>query len=143
MALDIDVIRASWKQDKDRLYAIRHAVFVVEQGVPVEMEIDAQDETAQHFIAWVDGEAIGCGRLTSAGQIGRMAVLLPFRGRGIGSKLMRAILNYAEEHRVVRLFLHAQTGAIPFYSRSGFSANGETFLDAGITHRLMEHPGYE
>ncbi len=119
---------------------IRETVFMAEQGVPEELEWDGLDHEAIHVVARNrNGEVIGTGRLLANGQIGRMAVLPAWRGRGIGSAMLQALLDEARKMGLKRVFLHAQIPALPFYARHGFEAFGETFQDADIPHRAMEH----
>jgi predicted GNAT family N-acyltransferase len=136
------VRRACWTQDRDALTQVRTRVFVKEQGVPPALEWDQSDETAIHLLAW-DGadHPIGTARLLPSGQIGRMAVLGPWRGRGVGSALLREALRIAAESGLPTPFLHAQTAALSFYHRHGFRAAGQVFYEAGIPHRTMIHGG--
>ena len=129
---------ASWEADRESLGAVRIPVFVDEQAVPADMEWDPADETAFHLLAEDrDGNPIGTARLLPDGRIGRMAVLRPWRGRGVGSALLRALLQRAREHGYPPVFLSAQLQAMPFYARHGFEPLGETFMEAGIPHRQM------
>lgn len=123
---------------------IRMTVFVVEQHVPAEEEVDAIDEIAHHVLAF-DGEvAVATGRLFTApedatlGKIGRMAVLKSHRGSGAGSAIMHALLVEAERRSYRAVALSAQLHAIPFYERHGFAAYGGVYDDAGIPHRMMK-----
>ena len=117
---------------------VREEVFVVEQRVPREMEWDEHDATSRHALALAaDGEAIGTARLLPEGRIGRMAVRKPWRGRGVGAALMRALLDEARAAGMTGIALHAQTHAAGFYRRFGFSARGEEFDEAGIPHVEM------
>jgi len=128
---------ADWGQERDELMAIRHQVFVIEQQVPVELEWDEHDETATHFVVELDGDKIATGRLKTDGQIGRMAVLAPFRRQGIGQLLLQTMLDHAGHQGMTELYLHSQLQATGFYGKAGFVENGEDFLDAGIVHRAM------
>lgn len=129
---------ASWQADNTGLCAVREQVFIQEQHVPVELEWDGEDETALHVLAESpDGKVIGTARMLEDGHIGRVAVLPAWRGRGIGSELMRALLRYAEQAGLKSVYLDAQVDAIDFYARLGFSASGDVFMDAGIPHRHM------
>ena len=133
------VYEVSWQTHGEALTALRRTVFVEEQGVPEAEEWDGQDEASRHFIA-ADGTgaAIGTARLMPSGQIGRMAVLKPLRGTGIGARLLTAAVDAARQGGYERIFLHAQTQAAGFYERAGFRPAGEAFMEAGIEHRLME-----
>ena len=126
-----------WHADREILRAIREEVFVREQSVPAEMEMDEFDAQSHHVVAIADGVAIGTGRLLPDGHIGRMAVLGKWRNQGVGSALLVALIDEARKRGVSRVVLNAQIHALPFYLRHGFQAEGEEFLDAGIAHRRM------
>jgi predicted GNAT family N-acyltransferase len=129
---------ARWPADRDRLAQVREAVFVAEQGVPRELEWDGEDAGASHWLAEdAGGNPIGVARLLPTGQIGRMAVLQPWRGRGIGARLLAAALGGARERGYAEVWLNAQISALPFYARQGFVAEGDGFEEAGIPHRRM------
>jgi len=135
---DCRIRRAVWPRDAVAVRRVREAVFVREQGVPRALEWDAKDERAVHLLAEDAAlQAIATARLLADGQIGRMAVLAPWRGRGIGSALLRALLEIAHEERYPPLWLNAQNSATAFYRRHGFLAQGGAFEEAGITHRRM------
>jgi len=135
---------ADWGRDLSALRAVRMAVFVEEQGVPLEEEWDAEDPTALHLLAETDdGAPIGTARLIPSGQIGRMAVLPQWRARGVGSALLSAVLEEVKKGAYPPPFLNAQLHAVPFYRRHGFREEGEVFLDAGIEHLRMELIAHE
>jgi predicted GNAT family N-acyltransferase len=133
---------AVWPEDRQYLQQVREPVFVEEQGVPLEMEWDDDDLMAYHLLALdSEGHPIGCARLLGTGQIGRMAVLPAWRGRGIGRALLERLLSRAQEVGMEKLFLHAQTSAEAFYTKAGFSSIGKIFYEADIPHRKMVlHP---
>ncbi|MGH8127541.1 MAG: GNAT family N-acetyltransferase [Gammaproteobacteria bacterium] len=128
---------ADWDNDATALRAVRTQVFVEEQKVPLDMEWDGLDELCIHALALADGEAIGTGRLTPDGHIGRMAVLAGWRGAGVGAELLLKLMEAAKLRGDTHCELNAQVSAIGFYERFGFHAEGETFLEAGIVHRRM------
>ncbi len=120
------------------LHAVRDAVFVQEQQVPADLERDALDPQCRHAVARdAAGRAIGTARLTPDHRIGRMAVLAPWRNRGVGSALLQALLRLARESGWREVALHAQDGAVAFYRAHGFTAVGEPFVEAGIGHQAM------
>lgn len=132
------VQRAEWVVDGARLAEIRRAVFVVEQQVPEVEEWDGKDDESRHVIALSgDGLALGTGRLLPDGRIGRMAVLKAWRGRGVGSALLRELIAIAGECGFRETRLHAQTHALAFYRKHGYVALGEEFMEAGIPHYEM------
>src|SRR5688572_6410940 len=113
--------------------AIRMEVFVREQQVPADEEMDDLDAISVHVLARCDGEPVGTGRLIPGAddhaKIGRMAVLKPYRGRHVGSAIMDHLLDVARETGVRHVSLAAQLHAISFYERFGFVAHGPVFLD--------------
>ena len=131
------VREAHWAEAADALTSVRVAVFVREQGIAREQELDAEDAHCRHFLAEDEqGRPIGAARLLASGQIGRMAVLANWRRRGVGAQLLaHAVAAAATDDLAV--FLHAQAGAVPFYERNGFIVVGEPFEEAGIPHRKM------
>lgn len=137
-AMEYSVQRVTWQDAHQPLSAVRRDVFVVEQRVPEDLEWDGDDAGALHVLASAgDGTPIGTGRLLPDGRIGRMAVLRPWRGRGVGSAILAALVTAARERGDRLSSLHAQTHALGFYARYGFVAIGPEFMEAGIPHRQM------
>jgi predicted GNAT family N-acyltransferase len=132
---------ADFVADHAALRAVRFAVFVDEQRVPEEEELDERDPECLHVLA-VDGDAaVGTGRLDIAagGKIGRVAVLASHRGGGVGEALMRRLHALAAEHGLTQVWCNAQVAAVPFYERLGYRVVGEArFFEAGIEHARME-----
>ncbi|MFT5126163.1 MAG: putative GNAT family N-acyltransferase [Kiritimatiellia bacterium] len=133
----IHIIGADWEKDRDRLYAIREAVFTREQGVPREVERDEHDARSFHVLAVLDGLEVGTGRLLPDGHIGRVGVLKPYRRRGVGQALMRALIQRAKDQSFSHVGLASQTHALGFYERLGFVVSGDEFVEAGIPHWSM------
>ena len=128
-----------FQQALAELRAVRDEVFVTEQNVPVELEHDARDPLCTHVIArLLDGTPIGTGRLTTDRHIGRMAVLAPWRGRGVGDALLLALVEQARLRGWHDVHLNAQVPALGFYERHGFQPEGERFMEAGIEHQSMQ-----
>lgn len=124
-------------------HALRRIVFIEEQGVPADLEVDGRDAEALHLLARRDGRAVGAARLLVIGEtakIGRVCVLADQRGLGVGVALIQAALDVARGlPGVTRAKLGSQTHAIRFYEKLGFVAHGPEYLDAGIPHRDMVH----
>lgn len=118
--------------------SIRLAVFTEEQGVPEELDLDGNDSDAVHVLVSTDGRYVGTGRMLSDGHIGRVAVLEPYRQKGIGKKVILALIEQAVLVGMRRVFLGAQLTVKPFYEKLGFLAYGDIFLDADIKHIHME-----
>ena len=126
-----------WSWAKREAQRIRLAVFVEEQGVPPELEMDEMDERCLHALAFQDDAAVGTGRLLPDGHIGRMAVLAAWRGRGIGGALLQRLIGAARERGDPEVALSAQVHALGFYRAHGFQAQGEVYDEAGIPHQAM------
>ncbi len=120
------------------MISIREAVFVVEQGVPVELELDGLDPDCHHVLAFdPEGRPVGTARMQGRGHIGRIAVVREWRKRGVGSRLLSALIDVARAEGLESVDLDSQVQAIGFYQKHGFRTRGEVYLDAGIPHRSM------
>ena len=116
---------------------VRFAVFVQEQGVPADLEMDDMDAKCLHALAYSDGHAIATGRLLPDGHIGRMAVLKEWRGRGAGRAILRRLVDAARERGDREVLLSSQVHAIGFYRAEGFAPEGAVYEEAGIPHQAM------
>ncbi|MGS0892266.1 GNAT family N-acetyltransferase [Burkholderia stagnalis] len=122
---------------------IRDAVFVREQRIPPEWELDDDDPLSLHAVAYRTEAATGArravatGRLLPSGTIGRVAVPADARGQGVGSAVLTALLDAAGRRGETVVRLYAQQSAVPFYLRHGFAAAGEPFVEAGVPHVEM------
>ena len=136
--MKVRVHEVSWERHRSELREIRRAVFIEEQNVPQELEWDGMDETSVHFVAESSNDGVvGTARLMPSGQIGRMAVLTPYRNHGIGRRLLDFAIRRAGQRGFNKVFLHAQSHALEFYRKAGFVAEGPEFDEAGIPHRSM------
>jgi len=137
-------IEISETDDLQACLTLRHQVFVQEQGVPSALEQDELDAVAIHFLAFDDGVPVGTARLLingAVGKIGRVCVLPSSRGAGLGAGLTRAAMDHLRQMPgVTTARLGAQTHALGFYERLGFTAVGLQYMDAGIPHFDMECP---
>ncbi|MDF9812638.1 GNAT family N-acetyltransferase [Streptomyces sp. SPB162] len=144
--MDVRVIAARDAEGMAAVHAIRREVFVVEQNVPAELEFDGKDDRAVHVLA----PDAGTGRLLLGADaaaknggdpdtavLGRLAVLKPARGTGVGARLVAALEDEARRLGLAGVYLEAQVHAIAFYERLGYTAFGPEFPDAGIAHRAM------
>ena len=124
-----------WQSMRRWAEPLRFAVFVEEQKVPAEIELDSFDPLSVHAVAFdANGEAVGTGRLLPDGHIGRMAVAKPARGGGVGSALLGVLMDEARGRGHMHAVLSAQTHATEFYRKHGYSAYGAEYDDAGIPH---------
>ena len=134
---EFEVVWANWASEHEALIRLRNEVFVEEQKVPLELELDGLDQDCQHVKAVAANSIIGCARLLPDFHVGRMCVLKDWRGRGVGSAILAYLIDFAREQKISLVQLNAQVSAAPFYRRFGFEAHGEIFLDAGIEHSKM------
>lgn len=130
---------ADFASDFAAIRRIRFAVFVDEQQVPAELEMDERDAACIHLLALVGDQAIATGRIDIdyAGKIGRVAVLAPYRRSGVGAALMAALHGVAEDRALPEVWCNAQLTAVPFYTRLGYQVTSEPFDEAGIAHVRM------
>lgn len=127
-----------WSEARAEASAIREEVFVREQGVPRELELDELDTQCLHALARApDGQAVGTGRLLPDGHVGRMAVRPAWRRHGAGGAILEALVDAARARGLRTVLLSAQTHALAFYGRHGFVAEGDVYQEAGIPHRAM------
>lgn len=145
------VLVAASSTDRAAAFAIRHTVFVAEQGVPIELERDNRDAGAVHLVGYLDDEPVGAVRLVveptgfegtdpglgAVAHLGRLAVLAPARRHGLGAALVRAVEAQAAVLGLRAVYLGAQTHALGFYQALGYLAYGAEFDDAGLPHRHM------
>ncbi len=147
--MSLEVVRVVTFDQMLEALAVRRAVFIEEQGVPENLEIDEHDadpasvSSAIHVLVRMGGLPVATGRLLLSepdgrSHIGRVAVLAEQRRQGVGRAVMLALHRVALERAVASITLAAQLHAISFYERLGYAAYGDVFLDAGIEHRWMD-----
>ena len=144
---EFQVQEGHWPSVMSRAYALRDEVFVREQGVAPTLERDGRDVLARHALVLdAAGNAIGYGRLVAEGRpliddlsprIGRMAVATQWRHKGVGSAVLRRLIEFAHDAGARMVMLSAQRHAVSFYARFGFIAQGEEYSEAGIPHLTM------
>ena len=121
---------------------IRIAVFVEEQRVPMEEEMDGKDSICDHYLLSIDAAPIGTARIFLIGniaKIGRVAIVKDYRGKGLGHALMQhMVTDIRTNHEIEKIKLSSQTYAIPFYEALGFVVCSDEYMDAGIPHKDME-----
>ena len=135
--MNTTTIICDYEPHTDDICAIRYEVFVDEQNVPEELEIDGFDGEAKHVLTFVDGLPIGTGRILSDGHIGRVAVLKNYRGLGIGKSIMKELIKCAQDLSLEKVWLSSQWHAHSFYLDLGFVCVGEVYKEAGIEHIKM------
>ena len=134
----MNITVGNWETLRSHAQPIRFEVFVHEQKVPAEIELDEMDALSIHAVAYDDaGQPLATGRLLPDGHIGRMAVRRAGRGQGVGGAVLQALIQAARERGDREVILNAQTHAAPFYARYGFAREGEELMEAGIAHITM------
>ena len=137
----LEILIKSWQEASQEAYPIRKKVFIEEQGVPEDMELDEYDPIAKHALAYQDGLCVGTGRLVRLdnhhAQIGRMAVLSAYRNQHIGTAILNSLIALAKAEEISTLTLHAQVSAASFYAKFGFVVEGAIYDEVGIAHRNM------
>ena len=126
-----------WYEARALAAPIRFEVFVGEQGVPRDIELDQHDALSLHALAFEQEKAVATARLLPDGHIGRMAVLKPWRGQGIGGAILHRLMAAARARGDREVVLAAQVQAVPFYKAHGFVETGAQYLEAGIPHQDM------
>lgn len=128
------------EKERNDAFHVRHTVFVEEQNVPAELEIDEHEDKAIHFVAYDQNSPVAAGRfrvLSERAKVERICVLHDYRGTGLGFLLMNAIENHAKLLRLKGAKLNAQISALGFYEKLGYRIVSEEFMDAGIPHVTM------
>ncbi|WP_299413972.1 GNAT family N-acetyltransferase [uncultured Sulfitobacter sp.] len=136
------MIQITETTDTAACYALRHTVFVVEQGYTAEGEVDELDPLSHHLLALDRGTPIATARVFIDGltaKIGRVCVLKPHRGNGLGADLIRAAVALSKENGAQRAILGAQAHAVSFYEKLGFVPYDPPYDDEGEPHQMMEY----
>ena len=142
--MSLEIRRPRDARERDAAMALRREVFVGEQGVPAEEEIDVADATAIHLVAVDDADqsVVGTCRLLDDGsgvmRVGRLCVRATARRRGVGAALLRETEREARAAGARVLAMHAQTHALELYESLGYEPRGERFDEVGIEHLAME-----
>jgi len=121
---------------------VRKKVFVEEQGVPEDMELDGLDSQALHMVVKDEERVIGTARVMflpdRQAKIERMAILKPVRRKGIGRGIISFLNKELKNKQVKQVILHSQYSAVGFYKSCGFEESGLPFFEAGIKHIKMQ-----
>lgn len=133
---------ATSEREREDAFFVRRKVFVEEQGVPLNLELDELDKTADHFVVYNEENPIGAGRIreteAGTGKVERVCVLSAYRGKHLGNLIMNALEKHAVNKGFNKILLNAQSYAIPFYEKLGYIVSSTEFMDADIPHRRME-----
>lgn len=128
------------KDELEKTFEIRTTVFVKEQNVPIDLEMDGLDKEAEHFIAHIDDKEIGCARIRTKNnfaKLERIAILKEYRNMGFGKQLTKFLIEHCKKNKFDEIRLHSQIYVSDFYKKLGFKPVGENFFEAGIEHVEM------
>lgn len=138
----IEVKIARSERERADAYDVRKKVFVDEQGVPISLEIDEFDKSASHFIVYDEQRPIGAGRIreieSGIAKVERVCVVKELRGKHLGNLIMHELERHAKSVGMTKIVLNAQSYAVPFYEKLGYTVTSPEFMDADIPHRAME-----
>lgn len=138
MKRQVTVNEASWQTEANEILSVREKVFICEQGISEDIVQDGRDAQYFHVLARdQQGEAVGTGRLSPKGHIGRLSVTIPFRNHGIGNLMLLKLVEIAARENIPEVYLNSQTHAVEFYANAGFVTQGPVFMEAGIPHQRM------
>ncbi|MBI2380109.1 MAG: GNAT family N-acetyltransferase [Gammaproteobacteria bacterium] len=138
MPVRFTVEEVCWKDAAEELSLVREKVFIAEQRLPRRLELDGRDCECRHVQARLDdGTVIGTGRMLPSGHIGHIAVLLPYRGKGVGKALLAKLVEIARQENQSSIYLDCPLADILFYESQHFAPAGRVFMEAGIPHRRM------
>ena len=130
--------RVTWAQASDEILSIRHKVFIVERHFEENILCDIEDKECIHLIARNnEGRVIACARLNPNGRISRIAVSLAYRGEGIGSRILRELVNISKQNKIKLVSLNAEIDKKHLYDRQNFSAVGPVYMKQGIPHQML------
>lgn len=138
---NIKIKKVETEKELNDALEVRRKVFIGEQKVSLELEIDGKDKEADHFLAYLGDNPLGTFRIrylsNELAKIERMAVVFESRGKGVGGQLMETAISYLQEKNIKEIVLHAQEHAKTFYEKFGFKQEGGMFEDANIPHIEM------
>lgn len=136
----IDIHITKNREEIKEIMKIREEVFIKEQNVPHEDEVDGLGNSSEHVILYYNNKPSGTARIRKVNgkiKLERIAILSQVRGKGLGEKLVKFLVEYSKEKNVKEVYMHAQYYLVNFYAKFGFKQRGDTFYDAGIKHIEM------
>lgn len=136
----MQIIQAVSESEMDQVFKVRKIVFVEEQRVPLDREIDAFEKESTHFLGREGHQPIGASRLRITGNQGkleRICILSDYRGQSLGKQMIYHMEQSLKDQNITKAKLNAQTHAISFYERLGYEVVSDEFIDAGIPHQTM------
>ncbi len=130
--------RTTWQESSHDILDIRHRVFMIEQHIRDNVLCDLDDNECFHVVVKnPQNDIVACGRITERGRIGRIAVLLPYRGIGIGTKLFQTLIQIGKSKKLKNISLNAELGDQRFYNMQNFTSAGPVFMKQGVPHQML------
>jgi predicted GNAT family N-acyltransferase len=135
----ISVKKVKTREELEQVFNIRKKVFIEEQNVPKDIELDEFDENAEHFIAYLEDKPIGCSRVrfNDLVKLERIAIIKEHRNKGYGTFLTGFMIKYCKQKNSNGILIHSQVYVEDFYKKFGFKIIDEPFYEAGIEHVKM------
>jgi predicted GNAT family N-acyltransferase len=128
----------TWQESSNDILDIRHRVFMIEQHIRDNVLCDLDDNECFHVVVKnTQGDIVACGRITEEGRIGRLAVLLPYRGMGIGTKLFKTLIDIGKSKNLKNISLNAELGDQRFYNMQQFTSAGPVYMKQGVPHQML------
>ena len=138
---DLSLRIATSEEDVLKVLVVRGIVFIEEQKVDWEGEIDEFEKTSTHILGEVDGQPVATGRLRHLEdgwvKVERIAVRPRWRGKGYAKEIVAFMLDQATAGGAGKFRMHAQVYLEDFYGGFGFRREGDIFVECGIDHLLM------
>ena len=142
--MSIVIKEAISETEREMALGVRLKVFIEEQGINPEREVDQFEKSSHYFLALLNDIPVGAGRMRlkdSYCKFERIATLKECRGKGVGKKMMEFMHSYAHNHYPQFLpFMHAQKSALSFYEKIGWEAVGDEFWEEEISHKVLIYP---
>ena len=130
--------RTTWQESSNDILDIRHRVFMIEQHIRDNVLCDLDDNECFHVVVKnTQGDIVACGRITEEGRIGRLAVLLTYRGMGIGTKLFKTLIDIGKSKNLKNISLNAELGDQRFYNMQQFTSAGPVYMKQGVPHQML------
>ena len=136
---DLEIKKVCSQDELNKVFDIRKKVFILEQNVPADLEMDNFDSASTHFIVLYKSKPIGCARIRTndKAKLERIAILKEYRNKGYGTDLVNFLIDYCKQQNINDIYLHSQYFTIAFYKKFGFESVGKEFFEAGIRHIKM------
>lgn len=140
--MSYSVSRVPWQQAEPLLKDVREKVFICERRIPKKIEFDRNDNSAFHMLVCDDisQEPIATGRISSSGEISRIAVLMEFRQAAIDKIIMKGLFRIAEELSLDEVYIYSPLDRVSYFSKHNFYPVGAVFMEAGLPKQRMACP---